>query len=62
MYAYTHTYTKMHTHIYMQLSLGPDQIGEDSVRTLFELADADNNGSVDFTEFLGVVVGNIASV
>ena len=55
-----HTY--IHTYTHIQLNLGPDQLGEDALATLFDLADSNKSGTIDFSEFLSAVIGNIASV
>lgn len=45
-----------------QMGLGPKELGEENLKTLFRLADKDRNSNVDFNEFLRAVVGNMVSI
>lgn len=44
------------------VGLGADVLGHQGMKMLFQVADKDGGGSIDFSEFLSAVVGNIVSV
>jgi len=72
MHTYIHTHTQIHTHTYTHThkrrqvceSVGilERDLGKEGVDLLFQTADKDNSGEVDFQEFLSAVVGNLVNL
>jgi len=44
------------------VGLGVNELGVQSLKTLYRIADRDGNGNIDFNEFLVAVVGNFVSI
>lgn len=44
------------------VGLGVNELGVQSLKTLYRIADRDGNGNIDFNEFLVAVVGNLVSI
>ena len=44
------------------MGINEETIGQDGMQMLFQCADKNNSGDVDFQEFLSAIVGNLVTI